>query len=98
MEPVVEATESIEDFFARYTGYLSEGDIETDVEVPGVWVGRLVLENLDGSGSPQNVSSSLGRRRPWVPSPARSMTRRIGPTSDPGRRWPLPRGAAGPVG
>ena len=27
-------------------------DIVTDVEVPGIWVGRLVLENLDGAGSP----------------------------------------------
>jgi hypothetical protein len=102
-------TESIEDFFARYTGYLSDGNIEglvgiynypalavtakgclaitepqqsrdfftqgqnfyrsrqidgvrardivTDIEVPGVWVGRLVLENLDSAGSP------VGRER-----------------------------------
>ena len=28
MEPVTTATESIEDFFARYTGYLTAGDIE----------------------------------------------------------------------
>ena len=99
MDHVATATESIEDFFARYTGYLTDGDIEglagiynypalavtamgclaitepqqsrdfftqgqhfyrsrgvhgvrardivTDVEVPGIWVGRLVLENLD---------------------------------------------------
>ena len=99
MESVTTATESIEDFFARYTGYLTAGDIEglaavynypslavtamgclaitdpqqsrdfftqgqdfyrsrgiqgvrardivTDIEVPGIWVGRLVLENLD---------------------------------------------------
>ncbi len=102
-------TETINDFFARYTGYLSDGDIEgladiyhypalavsalgclaitepqqtrdfflqgqdfyrsrqihgvrardivTDVEVPGVWVGRLVLENLDADGS------AVGRER-----------------------------------
>src|SRR3990170_8383880 len=99
----MENVESIEEFFARYTGYLTAGDIEglvsiynypalavtamgclaitepqqtrdffsqgqeayrsrdihgvrardieTDVEVPGIWVGRLVLENLDPSGS-----------------------------------------------
>jgi hypothetical protein len=28
MESVTTATESIEDFFARYTGYLTAGDIE----------------------------------------------------------------------
>jgi hypothetical protein len=28
MEPVAIATESIEDFFARYTGYLNTGDID----------------------------------------------------------------------
>jgi hypothetical protein len=28
MEPVPSATESIEDFFARYTGHLTAGDIE----------------------------------------------------------------------
>ena len=102
MENDSNAAESIEEFFARYTGYLSAGDIEglaaifnypalavtamgclaiteprqsrdffsqgqrfyrsrgiqgvrardivTDVEVSGVWVGRLVLENLDGNG------------------------------------------------
>jgi hypothetical protein len=99
MKNVPTATESIEDFFARYTGYLTAGDIEalaaiynypslavtamgclaitdpqqsrdffgqgqqfyrsqgiqavrardimTDVEVPGIWIGRLILENLD---------------------------------------------------
>jgi len=123
MERVAPATESIEDFFARYSGYLTAGDIEglartynypalavtamgclaitepqqsrecftqgqdyyrsraiqgvrardivTDVEVPGVWVGRVVLENLDGTGSPagrernayQVVTVSDGTRR-----------------------------------
>jgi len=104
MNRIADATESIEDFFARYTRHLTEGnitglanmynypalavtamgcqaitelqqsidffsegqkfyrshqvqgvrarDIVTDVEVPGIWVGRLVLENLDKSGSP----------------------------------------------
>jgi len=99
---IATAIESIPDFFARYTDYLTSGDIEgladiyhypalavtangcraivdpqqtrdfftqgqafyraqniqgvratdivTDVEVPGVWVGRLVLDNLDESG------------------------------------------------
>ena len=28
MNRIADATESIEDFFARYTGYLTEGDIE----------------------------------------------------------------------
>ena len=28
MKRIADATESIEDFFARYTGYLTEGDIE----------------------------------------------------------------------
>ena len=103
MERIAEATELIEDFFARYTRYLTEGDLNglaniynypalavtamscqaitepqqtreffsqgqtfyrsrgihgvrardivTDVAVPGIWVGRLVLENLDTSGS-----------------------------------------------
>jgi hypothetical protein len=103
MQPVNTPSESIEEFFARYTGYLTAGDIEelaaiynypslavtamgclaitdpqqsrdfftqgqhyyrsrgiqgvrardivTDVEVPGIWVGRLVLENLDDSGA-----------------------------------------------
>lgn len=30
-------------------------DIVTDVEVPGIWIGRLVLENLDDSGAPVGV-------------------------------------------
>ena len=103
MGRVSNATESIEDFFARYTKYLTDGDFDgladiynypalavtaigcqaitdprqtrdffkqgrefyfshdihsvrardivTDVEVPGIWVGRLILENLDQSGS-----------------------------------------------
>jgi hypothetical protein len=129
MERIADATESIEDFFARYTGYLTEGnldglaaiynypalavtamgcqaitdprqtieffsqgqtfyrsrdihgvrarDIVTDVEVPGVWVGRLVLENLDASGSPvgqernayQVVTLPDGTRRIAVSTP-----------------------------
>ena len=129
MQTVTTATESIEDFFARYTGYLTAGDIEglaaiynypslavtamgclaitdpqqsrgfftqgqdfyrsrgiqgvrardivTDVEVPGVWVGRLVLENLDASGTPaslehnayQVVTTTGGTRRIAVSTP-----------------------------
>jgi hypothetical protein len=129
MKPIPNATESIEDFFARYTGYLTEGningladiynypalavtamgclaitepkqsreffsqgqkfyrsrqihgvrarDIVTDVEVPGIWVGRLVLENLDQSGSPvgqehnayQVVTLPDGTRRIAVSTP-----------------------------
>src|SRR3712207_955863 len=129
MEQIAEAAESIEDFFARYTGYLTDGDIEglaaiynypalavtargclaitepqqsrdfftqgqayyrsraiqgvrardiiTDVEVPGIWVGRLVLENLDGAGSPvgqernayQVVTAPDGTRRIAVSTP-----------------------------
>src|SRR3712207_6590067 len=129
MEQIATATESIEDFFARYTRYLTDGDIEglvgsynypalavtalgclaitdpqqsrdfftqgqqyyrsrqiqgvrardivTDVEVPGVWVGRLVLENLDGAGSPvgqernayQVVPAPDGPRRIAVSTP-----------------------------
>ena len=121
--------EPVEDFFARYTGYLSAGDIEgladiyhypalavtaqgclaitdpqqtrdfftqgqqfyrsrgiegvrardvvTDVEVPGIWVGRLVLENLDAEGSPvsrernayQVVTDGSGARRIAVSTP-----------------------------
>ena len=104
MKHTTDATESIEDFFARYTRYLTEGDIEglaniynypalavtasgclsltepqqsrdffsqgqefyrsrgihgvrardivTCIEVPGIWIGHLILENLDKSGSP----------------------------------------------
>jgi hypothetical protein len=129
MKPIPDATESINDFFARYTRYLSEGDLDgladiynypalavtamgcqaitepkqtrdffkqgrelyhsnqiegvrardivTDVEVPGIWVGRLVLENLDKSGSPvgeehnayQIVTLADGTRRIAVSTP-----------------------------
>jgi hypothetical protein len=129
MNQIAEATESIEEFFARYTGYLTDGDIEglagiynypalavtamgclaitepqqsrdfftqgqdfyrsrqiqgvrardivTDVEVPGVWVGRLVLENLDDAGSLvgrernayQVVTAPDGTRRIAVSTP-----------------------------
>jgi hypothetical protein len=129
MEPVIAATESTENFFARYTGYLTAGDIEalaaiynypslavtamgclaitepqqsrdffrqgqqfyrsrgiqgvrardivTDVEVHGIWVGRLVLENLDGNGAPaglehnayQLITASDGTRRIAVSTP-----------------------------
>ena len=129
MNRIADATESIEDFFARYTGYLTEGDIEglaniynypalavtamgcqaitepqqsrdffnqgqdfyrsrqihgvrardivTDIEVPGIWVGHLVLENLDQSGSPvgqernayQVVTLPDGTRRIAVSTP-----------------------------
>jgi hypothetical protein len=129
MKHIADATESIEDFFARYTRYLTEGNIEgladiynypalavtaagcqaitepqqtrdffsqgqnfyrsrqihgvrardivTDVEVPGIWVGRLVLENLDKSGSPvgqernayQVVTLPDGTRRIAVSTP-----------------------------
>jgi hypothetical protein len=107
MQPVKTPAESIEEFFARYTGYLTAGDIEglaaiynypslavtamgclaitdpqqsrdffsqgqryyrnrgiqgvrardivTDIEVPGIWVGRLILENLDDSGEAAGV-------------------------------------------
>jgi hypothetical protein len=129
MGRVVDATESIEDFFAGYTKYLTEGnfdgladiynypalavtavgcqaiiepqqtrdffkqgrefylshqipgvrarDIVTEVEVPGIWVGHLVLENLDQSGSPvgqernayQVVTLQDGTRRIAVTTP-----------------------------
>jgi hypothetical protein len=129
MEGVAAATEPIEDFFSRYTGYLTAGDIEglvniynypalavtamgclavtepqqsrdfftqgqqfyrsrgiqgvrardviTDVEVPGIWVGRVVFENLDASGSAvglennayQVVTAPDGRRRIAVSTP-----------------------------
>ena len=104
MNSPIDAHESIEDFFARYTHYLTEGDFDgladiynypalavsamgcqaitdpqqtrdffrqgreyylsqqiyavrahdiiTEIEVPGIWVGHLTLENLDKSGSP----------------------------------------------
>jgi hypothetical protein len=129
MEHVPTATESIEDFFTRYTGYLTVGDIDglaaiynypslavtamgclaitepqqsrnfftqgqhfyrsrgiegvrardivTDVEVPGIWVGRIVLENLDGNGAPaglehnayQLITVQDGTRRIAVSTP-----------------------------
>ena len=39
-------------------------DIVTDIEVPGIWVGRLVLENLDGNGA--RVTSNATPTR-WSP-------------------------------
>lgn len=129
MELVRTATESVEDFFARYTGYLTTGNIEglvdvynypslavtaavclaitdpqqsrdfftqgqdfyrsrgihgvrardivTDIEVPGIWIGRLVLENLDGNGAPvglehnayQLITTAEGTRRIAVSTP-----------------------------
>lgn len=33
-------------------------DVITDVEVPGIWVGRVVLENLDSSGSAVGVENN----------------------------------------
>ena len=52
-------------------------DIVTDVEVPGIWIGRLVLENLDESGAPvgiehnayQVVTIEDGTRRIAVSTP-----------------------------
>jgi hypothetical protein len=52
-------------------------DIVTDVEVPGIWVGRLVLENLDSEGNPvghernayQVVTTEDGTRRIAVTTP-----------------------------
>jgi hypothetical protein len=129
MESVTTAIESIEDFFARYTGDLTNGnfeglaeiynypslavaalgcvaitdpqqsrdffsqgqqfyrsrdiqgvrarDIVTDVEVPGIWIGRLVLENLDRNGAQvsternayQVITASDGTRRIAVSTP-----------------------------
>ncbi|MET0866340.1 MAG: hypothetical protein ABWZ98_18555 [Nakamurella sp.] len=129
METIATATETVQDFFARYTGYLTSGDIDglaeiyhypalavtamgcqaitdpqqtrdfftqgqsfyrarniqgvratdivTDVEVPGIWVGRLVLENLDEVGRPvskernayQVVTGPDGGRRIAVSTP-----------------------------
>lgn len=134
MNTIPTATESIEAFFARYTGYLTAGDldgladiyhypalavtamgcqaindpqqtrdffaqgqqryrsrniqgvtathIQTDAEVPGVWVGRLILQNLDDSGAPvgqernayQVVTDSDGRRRIAVSTPLDAFT------------------------
>jgi hypothetical protein len=129
MGRVADASESIEDFFARYTKYLTEGDFDgladiynypalavtamgcqaitepqqtrdffkqgrefylsrqihgvrtrdivTEIEVPGIWVGRLILENLDHSGLPvgqernayQVVTLPDGTRRIAVTTP-----------------------------
>jgi hypothetical protein len=52
-------------------------EIVTDVEVPGIWVGRLELENLDGSGAPvdlernayQLITAADGKRRIAVSTP-----------------------------
>lgn len=123
------SAETIEEFFARYTGYLTAGDLDgladiysypslavspaglmaisdpdqtreffaqgqefyrsrgihgvrardivTDAEVPTVWVGRLVLENLDADGEPvdgernayQVVTLPDGTRRIAVTTP-----------------------------
>jgi hypothetical protein len=122
MQTVTTATESIEDFFARYTGYLTAGDIEglaaiynypslavtamgclaitdpqqsrdfftqgqdfyrsrgiqgvrardlvTDVEVPGIWVGRLVLEISTPVERQQTSNTTLTRwlRRQTAPA------------------------------
>jgi hypothetical protein len=73
------------DFFAQgqrlYRAHGIQGvrarDIVTDVEVAGIWVGRLVLENLDGTGAPvgrernayQVVSAPDGTRRIAVSTP-----------------------------
>ena len=122
-------TESIDRFFARYTGYLTSGDLDglaeiynypalavtargcaaiadsqqtreffeqgqihyrsrgiqgvrardivTEIEVPGVWVGHLVLENLDSDGRAvgternayQVVTADDGTRRIAVTTP-----------------------------
>jgi hypothetical protein len=48
-----------------------------DIEVPGIWVGRLVLENLDDNGAPaglernayQVVTAEDGTRRLAVSTP-----------------------------
>jgi hypothetical protein len=129
MEHIPEAKESIKDFFARYTKYLTEGNIEglvqiynypalavtalgclaiieprqsrefftqgqkfyrssaihgvrarnivTSIEVPGIWVGHLVLENLDKSDTPvgeernayQVITLKDGSRRIAVSTP-----------------------------
>ena len=52
-------------------------DIVTDIEVPGIWVGRLVLENLDTNGARvdlernayQVVTAEDGTRRIAVSTP-----------------------------
>jgi hypothetical protein len=73
------------DFFAQGQSYYRsrgiEGvrarDIVTEIETPGVWVGHLLLENLDADGSPvgternayQVVTSADGTRRIAVTTP-----------------------------
>lgn len=129
MQPLANATESIEAFFARYTRYLTDGnidgladmynypalavtargclaindpqqtrdfftqgrqlyhsrhiygvrarDIVTEIEVPGVWVGHLILENLDQADHPvgqernayQVITLPDGTRRIAVSTP-----------------------------
>jgi hypothetical protein len=129
MQPIAEPTETIKEFFDRYTRYLTEGDIEdlaniynypalavtamgclaitepqqsrdffrqgqqfyrshnihgvrasnivTCIEVPGIWVGWLILVNLDKSGTPvgqernayQVVTLPDGTRRIAVSTP-----------------------------
>ena len=117
--------ETIDDFFARYTGYLTDGDLDgladiynypalavtaqgclaitdpqqtrdffaqgrafyhsrgihrvrarditTDAEVPGVWVGRLVLQNYDADDQPVDARAERlpGGHRPRRPPPDR---------------------------
>ena len=129
MDQIPTPPETIDDFFARYTGYLTAGDLDglaavyhypalavtaqgclaitdpqqtrdffaqgrkfyhsrgihrvsardivTDVEVPGVWVGRLVLQNYDAEDRPvdgernayQVVTLADGSRRIAVTTP-----------------------------
>jgi hypothetical protein len=129
MKQMAQASESIVNFFARYTQYLTDGnidgladiynypalavtaqgclaitepqqtrdffkqgrefyhsrkihgvrarDIVTEIEGPGIWVGHLVLENLDQSGKPvgqernayQVVTLADGTRRIAVSTP-----------------------------
>jgi hypothetical protein len=73
------------DFFSQGQQFYRSGgiqgvrarDIVTDVEVPGIWVGRLVLENLDDSGMAvgvernayQVVTVADGTRRIAVSTP-----------------------------
>lgn len=145
MQSVAAASESIEDFFARYTGYLTAGDIEglaavynypslavtamgclaitdpqqsrdffgqgqhfyrsrgihsvrardivTDVEVPGIWVGRLVLENLDDTGRPTGLERNAyqvvtGPRTERAASPCQPRSTRTRSRSSGGRTGP----------
>jgi hypothetical protein len=73
------------DFFSQgqhfYRGRGIQGvrarDIVTDVEVPGIWVGRIILENFDESGAQvgiehnayQVVTIADGTRRIAVSTP-----------------------------